>query len=158
MNFKYLYRKNSTIKKTLRGWYWKHFLGSAGSDLKIYGRVSFNEAEHVYVGKNVSINEGVVFNVRYDGKVEIGDNVHLSSGVTLNAIGLVFDPGKTYKNHFGKNLKIKSDTWIGAGAIINPGVTIGENCVIGAGSVVINDIPDNETWVGVPAHFLKKNG
>ena len=53
-------------------------------------------------------------------------------------------------------ITIKNGAWICSRAIILPGVTIGENSVVGAGSVVTHDIPDNEMWAGVPAKFIKK--
>ena len=155
--FNHALRRIQIYKRNFRSWYWKMFLGSVGKGLKLYGKVAFNEAEHIYIGNNVSINEGVVFNVRYDGKVVISDNVMVSSGVIMNSIGLVFDKSKSEKDHFGQTIIIKSGTWICAGAIITPGITIGENCIIGAGSVVTKNVPDNETWVGVPARFLKNN-
>lgn len=54
-----------------------------------------------------------------------------------------------------KPVTIKDGAWIASGAIILPGVTIGENAVIGAGSVVTKDIPDNEFWAGNPAKFIR---
>ena len=47
-------------------------------------------------------------------------------------------------------------TWIGANAIVLPGVRIGEGCVIAAGSVVVNDCEDNSLYAGVPARFIRK--
>lgn len=55
-----------------------------------------------------------------------------------------------------KPVTIKNGAWIASRAIICPGVTVGENAVIGAGSVVLRDVPDNEFWAGVPAKFIKK--
>ena len=57
-----------------------------------------------------------------------------------------------------KNIVIKKGSWIGAGAIILPGVTIGERVVIGAGSVVTRDIPDGALAVGVPAKVIRQGG
>lgn len=51
---------------------------------------------------------------------------------------------------------IKRNAWIGGYSIILKGVTIGENSIIGAGSVVVTDVPDNEVWAGNPARFVKK--
>ena len=50
---------------------------------------------------------------------------------------------------------IKNGAWVASGVIICAGVTIGENAVIGAGSVVTKDVPDNEFWAGQPAKFIK---
>jgi maltose O-acetyltransferase len=55
-----------------------------------------------------------------------------------------------------KPVHIRSGAWIASGVIILPGVTIGNDAVIGAGSVVTKDIPDNEVWIGNPARFLRK--
>ncbi len=57
---------------------------------------------------------------------------------------------------FNKPVVIKDGAWIASGVIILPGVTIGENAVVGAGSIVTKDIPDNEMWFGNPAKFHKK--
>ena len=53
---------------------------------------------------------------------------------------------------------IKDEVWIGSGAIINPGITIGRNCVIGSGSVVTKDIPPNVVAVGNPCRVLRSIG
>lgn len=55
-----------------------------------------------------------------------------------------------------KPVRIKSGAWIGGHSIILKGVTIGKNSVIGAGSIVTHDIPDNEVWAGNPAKYIKK--
>jgi maltose O-acetyltransferase len=55
-----------------------------------------------------------------------------------------------------KPIVIKDGAWIASGVIICPGVTIGENSVIGAGSVVTRDVPDNCFYAGIPARFVKK--
>lgn len=57
---------------------------------------------------------------------------------------------------FIKPVTIKNGAWIASRVIILPGVTIGENSVVGAGSIVTHDIPDNELWFGNPAKFHKK--
>ena len=59
-------------------------------------------------------------------------------------------------NIIDKPVRIKSGAWIGGHSIILKGVTIGKNSVIGAGSIVTHDIPDNEVWAGNPAKYIKK--
>lgn len=52
-------------------------------------------------------------------------------------------------------MKIGNDCWFGANVVVCPGVTIGDNCVIGAGSVVTKDVPANSFVAGVPAHVIR---
>ncbi|MBI2869869.1 MAG: acyltransferase [Chloroflexi bacterium] len=88
--------------------------------------------------------------------VELGDRVFLSSGVnfvTHDGGIIIFRKELPEIDVFGK-IKVGSDTYIGANTIILPGVTIGDNCVIGAGSVVTKSIPDNTVAAGVPCKFI----
>ena len=61
----------------------------------------------------------------------------------------------TFTN-YSEHVKIGKRCWIGANAIILPGITIGDNCVIAAGSVVTKDVPSNCTVAGVPARIISK--
>lgn len=99
------------------------------------------------------INEGVYINAR--AKITIGNDVHLSPYVIINTGGLEYWKTKENMTHFAKEVIIKDGAWIGSGAIINPGVTIGTHSVIGAGAVVVSDIPDYSVAVGVPAQVVK---
>ena len=57
---------------------------------------------------------------------------------------------------YAKPVKIGNDCWFGANVVVCPGVTIGDNCVIGAGSVVTRDIPSNSFAAGVPCHVIRE--
>ncbi len=118
--------------------------------------------EKAVIGKNCNIN----FNVFIENQVIIGDNVTIKPGVQIWDGMTVEDnvfigPNVTFtndKNPKSKNkdfqlLKtvVKSGASIGANATILPGITIFENAVIGAGSVVTKDVPAGETWFGNPA-------
>lgn len=118
------------------------------------------------IGDHCNIN----CNVFIENEVVIGDNVTIKPGVQIwDGITLedsVFiGPNVTFTNdHFpqSKNTDfelrktlVKKGASIGANATILGGVTVGEHCLIGAGSVVTKDIPANEIWVGNPAKFLK---
>jgi acetyltransferase-like isoleucine patch superfamily enzyme len=98
-------------------------------------------------------------NTLFDGfaQITLGDNVFfghdckvLTGGHNYTKIG---NDRKTTGKH--KPINIKDGVWVASGSIILGGVTIGKNSVIGAGSIVTKDIPDNELWAGNPAKFIK---
>ena len=88
-------------------------------------------------------------------KVSIGDNVMFGPHVMISTATHPIDPIKRRDTEFGKPIIIGNDVWIGGNVSILPGVTIGHNCVIGAGSVVVHDIPDNSVAVGNPCKVKK---
>ncbi len=79
----------------------------------------------------------------------IGDDVTLYQGVTLGGTGK--ETGKRHPT-------LRNNVVIGAGARVLGNITIGENCRVGAGSVVLRDVPDNSTIVGVPGHIVFQHG
>lgn len=103
----------------------------------------------VKIGNNVTIKCGVQV---WDG-IELEDNVMIGSNVTFTN-----DLYPRAKNPDWKLLRTKicKGASVGAGSTLLPGITIGENALIGAGSVVTKDVPAGEIWVGNPAHFIKK--
>jgi acetyltransferase-like isoleucine patch superfamily enzyme len=103
----------------------------------------------VKIGNNVTIKSGVYL---WDG-IEIENNVFIGPNVTFT--NDKYPKSKQYPEKFDKIL-IKSGASIGANATIIGPVVIGENSLIGAGSVVTKNIPTNELWVGNPARFMKK--
>ena len=109
---------------------------------------------HVHFGKNVYANFNLT--VVDDTHIYVGDGTMFGPNVTLATAGHPIDPelrAATYQYnmaiHIGKNC------WLGAGVIVLPGITIGDNVVIGAGSVVTKDLPDNVIAVGNPCHVLR---
>ncbi|MDE6859056.1 MAG: N-acetyltransferase [Duncaniella sp.] len=103
----------------------------------------------VVIGDNVTVKSGVQL---WDG-VTIEDNVFIGPNVTFTN-----DPYPRSKNPDWQQLCtiVRKGATIGANATILPGIVIGTNAMIGAGSVVTKDVPDNELWVGNPAKFLRK--
>lgn len=107
-------------------------------------------ASRVFLGKNVFANHGLT--VMSLGSITIDDGVMMGPEVALLTV-----------NHEPKNIRvvkaaeihIKKNAWLGARAIILPGVTIGENAIVGSGAVVTKDVPDNAVVVGSPARVIK---
>lgn len=103
----------------------------------------------VKIGSNVTIKCGVQL---WDG-ISVEDNVFIGPNVTFT--NDLYPRSKHYPENFSKTI-IKQGASIGANATILCGITIGENAMIGAGSVVTKDVPANEIWLGNPARFIRK--
>ena len=113
--------------------------------------------EGMKVGKNVQIGGDVNFGSE-PYLITLHDNVRISSDVlfiTHDGGNFAFRHRKEYKNvnRFGK-IEIESYSFIGARVTIMPGVHVGKNCVIGAGSLVTKSVPDNSVVCGVPAKII----
>ena len=104
----------------------------------------------IFLGKNVFANHGLT--VMSVGTVTLEDGVMLGPEVGLFTVN--HEP-KNIRVIFTKEIRIKKNAWIGARVNILPGVTIGENAIIGTGSIVTKDIPDNAVAVGNPARVIK---
>mgnify|MGYP001809558349 FL=1 len=103
----------------------------------------------VIIGDNVTVKCGVYL---WDG-LRIEDNVFIGPNVTFT--NDKYPRSKQYPQEF-QTTYVKKGASIGANVTILGGVTIGENSMIGAGSVVTKNIPDGELWVGNPAKFIRK--
>ena len=104
----------------------------------------------MFAGKNVFANHGLT--VMSVGTVTIEEGVMLGPEVGIFTVN--YEP-KNIRVIFTKEILIKKNAWIGARVSILPGVTIGENAIVGTGSVVTKDIPDNAVAVGNPARVIK---
>ena len=92
------------------------------------------------------------------GPVCIGNNVNLAQGITVSALNHNFEDTTRRIDEQGistKPVMIGDDVWIGANAVILPGVTIGQHVVVAAGAVVTKDVPDYSLVAGVPAKVIK---
>jgi len=83
-------------------------------------------------------------------KVKIGNHVLIGPHVIISTAAHPLDPVKRRETEYGQNITIGNDVWIGGNVTILPGIKIGDNCVIGAGSVVTKDIPAGSVAVGNP--------
>ena len=93
------------------------------------------------------------------GPVKIGHHVNLAQGITVTALNHNFDDTNKRIDEQGVStnaVTIEDDVWIGANAVILPGVTIGNHCVVAAGAVVTKDVPPHSLVAGVPAKVIKQ--
>ncbi|MBQ7689553.1 MAG: sugar O-acetyltransferase [Clostridia bacterium] len=110
---------------------------------------------HVHFGSDVYAN----FNLTLvdDGHIYVGDKVLFGPNVTVATANHPIDPALRLRAlQYNRDVYIGENVWIGAGAVIVPGVRIGRNSVIGAGSVVTKDIPENVVAVGNPCRVLRE--
>ncbi|MDA9225510.1 sugar O-acetyltransferase [Flavobacteriaceae bacterium] len=119
----------------------------------IFTPFHINYGKNTQIGKNVFINFDCVF---LDlGGITIEDGVLIAPKVSLLSEGHPISPEQRH-SLVPKHIHIKKNAWIGANATILHGVTIGQNAVIAAGSVVTKDVPDNVVVGGIPAQILKE--
>ena len=92
------------------------------------------------------------------GPVKIGSHVNLAQGITVTALNHNFEDAEKRIDEQGVStnpVTIEDDVWIGANAVILPGVTRGNHCVVAAGAVVTKDVPPHSLVAGVPAKVIK---
>lgn len=110
---------------------------------------------HVHFGNYVYAN----FNLTLvdDTHIYVGDQTMFGPNVTIATAGHPILPELRAKGYqYNAPVHIGKNCWIGAGVIIVPGITIGDNVVIGAGSIVTKDLPDNVIAVGNPCKILRE--
>ena len=93
------------------------------------------------------------------GPVTIGNHVNLAQGITVTALNHNFDNSDKRIDEQGvstSQIVIGDDVWIGANAVVLPGVTIGTHSIVAAGAVVTKDVPSHSLVAGVPAKIIKK--
>lgn len=118
----------------------------------LFPPIQINYGKHLSIGKNVFINFNCTFLTL--GGIIIEDNVLIGPGVKLLSEGHPLSPAERQSLVPGK-VHVKKNAWIGAGATILPGITIGENAVVAAGAVVTKDVPANTVVGGIPAKIIK---
>ena len=107
---------------------------------------------HLRIGKNVFINSGVMFTDL--GGITLEDHVLIGPRANIISVNHPADP-QARRGLILKPVRIYRNAWIGAGATILPGVTVGENAIVAAGAVVSKDVPPNTIVGGVPAKIIK---
>lgn len=141
----------------------KQLFGRIGENVCVDIDFHCEYGKHILCGNRVIINMNCTF---VDNSIiEIGDDVLIASNVQIytathstrleERIVRNWQLGKEICHTYAKPVKICNGAWIGGGVIILPGITIGENSVIGAGSIVTHSIPSNCVAVGSPCRVIK---
>lgn len=133
----------------------KNILGSSGENVHIEEPFRCDYGSNIEVGENFFANYNLT--VLDVGKVTIGDNVQIAPNVSIYTAGHPVHPDSRNSGYeYGIDISIGDNVWIGGSTCILPGVHIGNNVVIGAGSVVTKDIPDNVIAVGNPCRVIRE--
>jgi acetyltransferase-like isoleucine patch superfamily enzyme len=110
----------------------------------------------IRVGHNVFVNQNCTF---YDlGGLDIADDVMIGPNVSIITTGHPFEPSQRRRATIGNPIVIEKCVWIAAGATIIGGITVGENSVVAAGSVVTKNVPPNSLAGGNPARIIRSIG
>ena len=132
---------NNHIRQSNPIKYWKKYGLVCGENCEIYSTVNFGSEPYlITLGNNVRVTDGVKF-ITHDGGCWVLRNLNKDNEISKCDL-------------FGR-ISVGDNVHIGINSIIMPGVTIGNNCIIGCGAVVTKDIPDNSIAVGVPARVIK---
>lgn len=141
----------------------KQVFGAFGEGSFVQGPITIHYGTHTKVGKNFFGNFNLT--IQDDAPVTIGDRCNFGPNVTIvtpqhpllpeERRALKTKDGREVRVCYAQPVAIGNDCWFGANVVVCPGVTIGDNCVIGAGSVVTKDIPANSIAVGNPCRVLR---
>lgn len=152
------YNKIHTYRVLTKRHILKRLFGHIGKNLYIEAPFYANWGINTYWGDNCYSN----FNLTLvdDAEIHIGDYVMFGPGVTLCTVGHPIEPSLRYPKiaQFGIPITIGNGVWIGANVTVMPGVSIGDNTVIGAGSLILKDIPANCVAFGSPCKVIREIG
>ena len=149
------YNNTPPSKQELRQQIMQQLLGSCGEKFFFEPPVHMSYGSHVHIGNDFYANFNLV--LVDDGEIFIGDKVMIGPNVTICTTGHpVYPVYREMVAHYSLPIHIGNNVWIGAHSVILPGVTIGENSVIGAGSIVTKDIPANVVAFGNPCRVIRE--
>ena len=130
-----------------------------GKRIKIWRRVWIDDLRQISLGDEVTIGHGAMLVCGGGGGITVGDRVMIGHGAQILSSGhrIPDDPTEPmrWSGPSSEPISISDDAWIGAGAIVLPGVTIAEGAIVGAGAVVTCDVPTNAVVVGNPARVVR---
>lgn len=129
-------------------------LGSAKEDFLIEQPFLCDYGYNIHIGNNFYANHNLV--ILDEAAVRFGDNVVIAPNCGFYTAGHPTEVSERNKGlEYARPITVGNDVWIGANVCVLPGVTIGDGCVIGAGSVVVKDIPSYSVAVGNPCKVIK---
>ncbi|WP_300302000.1 DapH/DapD/GlmU-related protein [Ferrovibrio sp.] len=127
-------------------------IGLHGKNIVLRPNITITHPERLLLGSNIMINHGSM--IFASGRVTMGSDVVIGPGsmiLTGNHVGEIF-----YGNTETQPITIGSNVWLGAGVVVTPGASIGDNVIVAAGSVVSGQIPSNSIVGGVPARIIRE--
>ena len=148
------YNATTARQRPLRRQLLETLLGSIGEDTEIRPPLYVDYGAHLTVGARCFANFGLV--ALDVAAITIGDDVQIGPNVQLLTPTHPLEPEpRRQKWESAQPIVIGDNAWLGGGVVVLPGVTIGENTVVGAGSVVTRDLPANVVAVGNPARVVR---
>jgi maltose O-acetyltransferase len=151
------YNATTARQRPLRRQLLETLLGSIGEDTEIRPPLYVDYGAHLTVGARCFANFGLV--ALDVAAITIGDDVQIGPNVQLLTPTHPVEPEpRRQKWEAAEPIVIGDNVWLGGGVIVLPGVTIGENTVVGAGAVVTRDLPANVVAVGNPARVVRSLG
>lgn len=144
------------LRRRLRRWYYSRVLKSMGKGCVICDRVLVFGHEYISIGNEVVLNEGVILQSCEGAEISIGHHVSLAYGAQVITGGYsITRQGVNHEEHIAQPIILEDSCWIGAGAILLRGVTVGKAAVVAAGSVVTRDVEAGTIVAGVPARVIR---
>lgn len=129
-------------------------LGTTGERVHIESNLRIDYGYNIHLGENFYANSDLT--MLDVARIDIGDNCMIAPGVHIYTATHPVDAELRNSGvEYAKPVKIGHNCWIGGRAVINPGVTIGDNVVVASGAVVTKDVPDNVVVAGVPARVIE---
>jgi len=149
-----LYRIDGEADEDGRAALFRELLGAFGSSSFIQPPFRCDYGAYIRIGERVFVNFNCT--ILDCGSVTIGDGVQIASGVQLLAADHPREPElRAAGLELGRPVVIEDNVWIGAGAIVCPGVTVGRDSIVGAGSVVTRDVPPRVVAAGNPSRVIR---